>query len=64
MNLMMIFSTNLAAGHSGQNKTVNKSEMKLSKMARYSVSLAFLDVLLFPDLFQSAAHSVRHEDKW
>jgi hypothetical protein len=56
MNLMMIFNTNPAAGHSGQNSTVNKSETKLSNMARYSVSLAFFDVLLFPDLFRTPAH--------
>ena len=49
---MTIFNNKPVAGHSGQNSTVKRSEMKLSKIAPYSVSLAFLDVLLLPDPVQ------------
>ena len=40
-----------AAGHSGQKTTVRRSEIKLSKIARYSASFEFFVVLDFPDLF-------------
>lgn len=42
-------SKRLAAGHSGQNKTTMRSEMRWSKMARYSASFEFLVVFVFPD---------------
>ena len=50
MYLHMILRSRLAAGHSGQNNTHNKSEIKLSKIARYSASLEFFVDFVFPDL--------------
>ena len=50
MNLQMIFRITAAAGHSGQNSTVRRSDIKLSRMVRYSCSFEFLVDLLFPDL--------------
>ena len=39
-----------AAGHSGQNKTVKRSAIKLSKIARYSASFEFFVVFVLPEL--------------
>ena len=50
MYLHIMLRSRLAAGHSGQNNTHSRSEMRLSKMARYSASLEFLVDLVFPDL--------------
>ena len=44
MYLHMILRSRLAAGHSGQNRTARRSEMRLSKIARYSASFEFFVV--------------------
>jgi hypothetical protein len=46
----MIPSSSPAAGHSGQNSTARRSEIKLSKIARYSASLLDFVIFVFPDL--------------
>lgn len=56
MNLQMMPSIRLAAGHSGQNKTASRSEMRLSKIARYSASFEFFVVFVLPDLFNISLH--------
>ena len=50
MNFDATPSNIAAAGHSGQKSTVRRSAIKLSKIARYSVSLAFFVVLVLPEL--------------
>lgn len=50
MNLQTMLKTKLAAGHSGQKRTTSRSEIRLSRMVRYSASFAFFVDLLFPDL--------------
>ena len=50
MNLTATPRMTVAAGHSGQNNTVSRSAMRLSNIARYSASLAFLVDFVFPDL--------------
>ena len=50
MNLDATPSSIDAAGHSGQNRTVRRSAIKLSKIARYSASLAFFVVFVLPEL--------------
>lgn len=50
MNLQTMLKTKLAAGHSGQKRTTRRSEIRLSRMVRYSASFAFFVDLLFPDL--------------
>lgn len=50
MTLQMIPSNSPAAGHSGQNSTTRRSEIKLSNMARYSASLLDFVILVLPDL--------------
>ena len=50
MNFEAMVSIILAAGHSGQNKTVRRSSIKLSKIARYSASLEFFVAFPLPDL--------------
>ena len=50
MNLQMIVRSKLAAGHSGQNRTTSKSDMRLSRMSRYSASFEFFVAFPFPDL--------------
>ena len=50
MNLHMILRMRLAAGHSGQKRTASRSEIRLSKIARYSASLEFLVAFALPDL--------------
>jgi hypothetical protein len=39
-----------AAGHSGQNKTVKRSAIRLSNIDRYSASFEFLVDFVLPDL--------------
>ena len=53
INLQMRLSMRLAAGHSGQNKTARRSEMRLSKIVRYSASFEFFVVFVLPDLCSS-----------
>lgn len=50
MNLQTMLSTKLAAGHSGQKRTVNKSEMRLSNIVLYSASFEFFVDFDLPDL--------------
>ena len=50
MTLHTIPSNSPAAGHSGQNSTTRRSEIKLSKIARYSASLLDFVIFVFPDL--------------
>ena len=50
MNLQIILSTRLAAGHSGQKRTTNRSEIRFSKIVRYSASFVFFVDLVLPDL--------------
>lgn len=57
MNLQMMPSIRLAAGHSGQNKTASRSEMRLSKIARYSASFEFFVVFVLPDLLEISIHA-------
>ncbi len=54
MNLQMRLRIRLAAGHSGQNSTTRRSEMRLSKIARYSASFEFLVTFVLPDLARSS----------
>lgn len=56
MNLQIMPSIKLAAGHSGQNKTASRSEMRLSKIARYSASFEFFVVFVLPDLLNISHH--------
>lgn len=51
MYLQMMPSSRLAAGHSGQNKTTSRSDIRLSKIVRYSASFEFLVALPLPDLY-------------
>jgi hypothetical protein len=50
ITLLMIPSKSPAAGHSGQNSTARRSEIKLSNIARYSASLLDFVILVLPDL--------------
>lgn len=50
MNLQMTLKIKLAAGHSGQYNTTRRSDIRLSKMIRYSASLEFFVCLPLPDL--------------
>ena len=59
MTLLMIPSSSPAAGHSGQNNTARRSEIKLSNIARYSASLLDFVILVLPDLKNGALASVR-----
>ena len=52
MNFEAMVNIILAAGHSGQNKTVRRSSIKLSKIARYSASLEFFVAFPLPDLHE------------
>ena len=52
MNFEAMDNIILAAGHSGQNKTVRRSSIKLSKIARYSASLEFFVAFPLPDLHE------------
>ena len=49
-SLLATTSRRAAAGHSGQYRTVSKSDSNVSRIARYSVSLAVLVPLPFPAL--------------
>ena len=48
--LQAILRRRLAAGHSGQYNTARRSEMRLSKIVRYSASLEFFVAFVLPDL--------------
>lgn len=61
MNLQTILKSRLAAGHSGQNKTTRRSEIKWSKISRYSASFEFLVALFFPDLKRAIKMSASSE---
>jgi predicted membrane GTPase involved in stress response len=50
INAQMIRRRSAAAGHSGQYKTVSRSDIRLSNIARYSASLEFFVALPLPDL--------------
>lgn len=58
MYLQMILRSRLAAGHSGQNNTHSRSEIKLSKIARYSASLEFFVDFVLPDLQEDMYHAL------
>ena len=58
MTLQMIPSSSPAAGHSGQNSTARRSEIKLSNIARYSASLLDFVTLVLPDLKNGVSANV------
>ena len=55
MYLQAILRRRLAAGHSGQYNTTRRSEMRLSKIVRYSASLEFFVAFVLPDLVDRTA---------
>jgi len=58
MTLLIIPSSSPAAGHSGQNSTARRSEIKLSNIARYSASLLDFVILVLPDLENGTSANV------